>query len=59
MIESFHAFLSKGVNPNNTQLNNRKLSADFLSLPQLIFQNLNSFPKLFKMINPESYVGSE
>ena len=59
MFESCHAFLSKGVNPNNTQLNNRKLSADFLSLPQLIFQNLNSFPKLFKMINPESYVGSE
>ena len=59
MFESCHAFLSKGVNPNAAQLNNKKLSADFLSLPQHIFLNLNSFPKLFKMINPESYVGSE
>ena len=29
MFESCHAFLSKGVNPNAAQLNNKKLSADF------------------------------
>lgn len=37
MFETCHSFLTKGVNPNDAQLNNRKLSSDFLSLPQLIF----------------------
>lgn len=37
IFESCHSFLTKGVNPYDANLNNRKLPADFLSLPQLIF----------------------
>jgi hypothetical protein len=29
---------------------------DFMVLPELIFRNLNGFPKLFKNIYPEAYV---
>jgi hypothetical protein len=45
--------MDKAVNPKN----NGNLPLDFKILPQLIFQNLNSFPKLFKQIYPESYYG--
>lgn len=60
-------FLNNGVNPRtdyNPSLHgeldeNRKLPWDFLGLPHLIFDNLNSYPKLFKMMMPEAYQGAD
>ena len=36
-----------------------QLAVDFMALPQLMFLNLNSFPKFWKMIYPEVYFGAD
>lgn len=52
-----YTFLEKGVNP--VAGNKDELPLDFKVLPQLIFNNLNALPKLFKQIQPEVYYGND
>lgn len=56
---TLYKFLDKGVNPNQDVHYLKPLAADFQALPQILFHNINSFPKLFKMIYPETYFGAD
>ena len=58
--DGLFSFMNVGVNPR-TEFNpiadgeipeDKRLAWDFLALPQLIIENMNSYPKLFKMIEP-------
>jgi hypothetical protein len=52
MFADMYTFLSKLGGPASDQA---QLPLDFGALPQLLFNNLNSWPKLFKQIYPETY----
>ena len=55
-FESHFSFLENCVKPNCNASCTDPLPMDFMVLPELIFRNLNGFPKLFKNIYPEAYV---
>lgn len=65
--DGLFSFFDVGVNPR-TDFNpiadgeipeDKRLPWDFLALPQLIVENLSNYPKLFKMIEPASYVAAD
>jgi ubiquitin conjugation factor E4 B len=45
--------------PNGRFEEGPELFCDFMALPQLMFSNLESMPKLFKQMQAESYVGQD
>ena len=49
-------FLEKAPMPNGL-MEGPELLADFGALPQLIFENIDNMPKLFKMMQAECYIG--
>jgi len=65
--EGIFSFLSNGVKPRtdyNTATDgelpdSKRLPWDFLAMPQLIVENLSHYPKLFKMIHPDSYFAAD
>lgn len=57
LFKDLYTFMERGVNPLSE--NDSDLPLDFQALPQLIFTNLNSLPKLFKQIYPECYYGQD
>lgn len=52
------AFLEKAPMPNGL-MEGPELLADFGALPQLIFENIDNMPKLFKMMQAECYIGQD
>lgn len=54
-FNSHFSFLENCVKPNCNPESSEPLPMDFMVLPELIFRNLNGFPKLFKNIYPEAY----
>ena len=56
-FSGLNAFLRDGAKIDENRLQPAALAIDFQALPQVMFQNLNSFPKLFVMFQPESYHG--
>ena len=65
--EGLFNFLKQGINPRtdyNPQTDgelqeSHRLPWDFIGLPQLIIDNLNLFPKLFKLNLCECYQGAD
>jgi len=57
MFTDVYKFLDQHFIINNDKNTDMPLALDYQVLPQLIFHNLNSFPKFFKMFYPESYIG--
>lgn len=51
--------MDKAVCPSVVEAPAEPLAMDFLALPQLLVQNLASYPKLFKQIQAEVYLGAD
>jgi hypothetical protein len=51
-------FLEKAPIPSGKE-DGPDLFVDFMALPQLMFNNLNAWPKLFKTMQAESYIGQD
>lgn len=47
------------VSPSRKEVTEQPLAMDFLALPELIVQNLATYPTLFKQINAEVYYGAD
>lgn len=57
-FKDLFAFMDQ-LSPCRVEALPEPLPMDFLALPQLLLQNLANYPKLFKQIQPEVYLGAD
>ena len=58
-FKDLYSFMDTAVSPSRVESPNQALAMDFLALPQLLLQNLAGYPKLFKSIQAEAYLGAD